>query len=181
MWRTAQKLQNCPRDDTLTFPAAYRDWIESVYSEDAWGTEPAEIEAGFEKYQDVLLEKRGLARQMLRWADDVALPDNDDDIRAVTRDGEFNLGVVPYLETLAGKQLLDGSVYEPLTEWQQAEALAMNTVSVPQSWGKFLPKPDDEQRIWLAMQQDQDSWKDCSKEVWFTYHPVWGMEKESST
>jgi len=178
MWRTAQKLQNCP-DSTLIFPAAYRGWIEPVYSEEAWGAEPTEVEVGYEKFQDELFKKRGLARQMLKWADDAALYDTDEKIHAITRDGEFNLSVVPNLETSGGKQLLDGSVFESLTEWQQAEALAMNTVGVPQSWGKFLPKPDDEQRIWLAMQQDGDAWKVCNKEVWLTYHPIWGMEKSA--
>ncbi|HMT92536.1 CRISPR-associated helicase/endonuclease Cas3 [uncultured Thiothrix sp.] len=178
MWRTAQKLQTCP-DQIIAFPAAYRDWIEPVYNEDAWGSEPEAVEAGFALFEEKLAEKRILARQMLKWAKDVALHDTDEQIRAVTRDGEFNLSVIPYLQTASSKQLLDSSILESLNEWQQAEALAMNTVGVPKSWGKLLPKSDEEGRIWLAMQRDGECWKASSKDIWFTYHPVWGMEKSA--
>ncbi|MEN9501640.1 MAG: hypothetical protein RI964_925 [Pseudomonadota bacterium] len=176
MWRTAQKLQTCP-DQIIDFPAAYRDWIEPVYSEEAWGTEPEVIETGFALFEEKLVEKRILARQMLKWAKDVALMDDDENVRAVTRDGEFNLSIIPYLDTARGKQLLDSSILDSLSEWQQAEALAMNTVGVPKSWGKLLPEKDKEGRVWLAMQQDGEFWKACSKDIWFAYHPVWGMEK----
>lgn len=178
MWRTAQRLQKC-LNNIIKFPDAYRDWIEDVYAEEAWGTEPVEVESGFVEFENKLVQKRGLARQMLSWAKDAALNDSDEKIRAVTRDGEFSLTVVPYLDIQAGKQLLDASMFETLSEWQRAEAMAMNTVGVPKSWGKFLPKPDDEQRIWLAMQQAGEFWKTRNKEICFTYHPVWGMEKSA--
>ncbi|CAG0904889.1 unnamed protein product, partial [Cyprideis torosa] len=163
MWRTAQKLQTCP-DQIIDFPAAYRDWIEPVYSEEAWGTEPEAVETGFTLFEEKLAEKRILARQMLKWSEDVALMDDDENVRAVTRDGEFNVSVIPYLDTARGKQLLDSSILDSLSEWQQAEALAMNTVGVPKSWGKLLPEKDKEGRVWLAMQQGDgmnlltDSW-----------------------
>lgn len=176
MWRTAQKLQTCP-DQIIDFPAAYRDWIEPVYSEEAWGIEPEEVEAGYAKFEKDKDGKVCAARQMLNWAKDVALMDDDENVRAVTRDGEFNVSVIPYLETARGKQLLDSSILDSLSEWQQAEALAMNIVGVPKSWGKLLPEKDKEGRVWLAMQQGGEFWKACSKEIWFTYHPVWGMEK----
>lgn len=176
MWRTAQKLQTCP-DQIIEFPAAYRDWIESVYSDVLWGNEPLEIEAGYEKFKDELLIKRSKAREMLKWAEDVALMDDDDKVRAVTRDGEFNISVIPYLATAHGKQLLNSMILDSLSEWEQAEALAMNTVGVPNTWGKLLPEKDKKGRIWLAMQKEGECWKACSKDIWFTYHPVWGMEK----
>lgn len=176
MWRTAQKLQTCP-DQIIEFPAAYRDWIERVYSEEAWGIEPEEVEAGYAKFEKDKDGKVCAARQMLKWTKDVALMDDDEDVRAVTRDGEFNISVIPYLDTARGKQLLDSSILDSLSEWQQAEALAMNTVGVPNTWKKLLPEKDKEGRVWLAMQQDGECWRACSKDCWFTYHPVWGMEK----
>jgi CRISPR-associated endonuclease/helicase Cas3 len=176
LWRTAQNLQNCP-GVTLIFPEAYRDWIEHVYSEDPWGIEPAEIESGFAEFENRLIEKRGMARQMLKWAEDAALQDSDEKIRAVTRDGEFNLTVVPFLETTSGKPLLDTTLFENISEWQQAEALAMNSVGVPISWGKFLPEADKEGRIWLAMQENGEQWNVQVKDIGLTYHPEWGMEK----
>lgn len=176
MWRTAQKLQTCP-DQIIAFPAAYRDWIEPVYSEELWGYEPKEVEKGYAGFEKERGSKVCAARQMLKWAKDVALHDTDEQIRAVTRDGEFNLSVTPYLQTASGKQLLDSSILESLSEWQQAEALAMNTVGVPKSWGKFLPKPDEEGRIWLAMQRDGEGWRVNCEDVVLSYHPTWGMEK----
>jgi CRISPR-associated endonuclease/helicase Cas3 len=176
LWRTAHKLQNCP-GATLIFPEAYRDWIEHVYSEDPWGIEPADIESGFAEFENRLIEKRGMARQMLKWAEDAALQDSDEKVRAVTRDGEFNLTVVPFLETTSGKQLWDTTLFESVSEWQQAEALAMNSVGVPKSWGKFLLEADKEGRIWLAMQENGEQWSVQSKDIELTYHPVWGMEK----
>lgn len=176
MWRTAQKLQDCA-ESMLVFPSAYRNWIEKIYATDAWGSEPEEVETGFAEFENTLCNKRCLARQMLKWTGDAALQDSDEKIRAVTRDGEFNLTLVPYLETPNGKQLLDGSLADSQTDWQQAETLIINAVGVPKSWGKYLPATDDEGRIWLVMQQNGEYWKTRCKDVWFTYHPVWGMEK----
>ena len=178
MWRTSQKLQHCP-NNKLKFPHAYRDWIEDIYAEDAWGTEPEEIEAGYAEFENTIFNKRTLAGQMLKWANNKALQDSDEKIRAVTRDGEFNLAVVPYLQTSSGKLLLDGSVFEAKAERQQLEALAMNTVGVPKSWGKYLPAADDEERIWLAMQADGAFWEAQCKDMIISYHPELGMEKKA--
>ena len=176
MWRTAHKLQTCP-DQIINFPAAYRDWIEPIYGEESRGNEPPEIETGYEKFKDELLIKRSKARDMLKWADAAPFPDIEENVRAVTRDGQFNVSVIPYLVTDRGKQLLDSSILDSLSEWQQAEALAMNTVGVPKTWEKLLPEKDKKGRVWLAMRQDSEFWKARSKDVWFTYHSVWGMEK----
>lgn len=176
MWRTAQKLQSSP-EPIINFPAAYRDWIEPVYRAELWGDEPAEVEAGFALFEEELAKKRIMARQMLNWAKDVALMDDDENVRAVTRDGEFNVSVIPYLDTARGKQLLDSSILDSLNEWQQAEALAMNAVGVPNSWRKLLPEKDKEGRVWLAMQKDGEYWRVRCKEAVLSYHPKWGMEK----
>ena len=176
MWRTAQKLQTCP-DPIIEFPAAYRDWIEPIYSDERWGTEPKEIEAGYAKFKKERDGKVCAARQMLKWSEDVALMDDDEKVRAVTRDGEFNVSVIPYLDTARGKQLLDSSILDSLREWQQAEALAMNTVGVPKTWEKLLPEKDKKGRVWLAMRQDGESWWSNYKNVVLSYHPTWGMEK----
>ncbi len=176
MWRTAQKLQACS-DQVIAFPAAYRDWIESVYSEKAWGTEPEDVETSYADFEKKRGSKVYAAKQMLKWTEDVALMDDDDKVRAVTRDTEFSLSVIPYLQTASGKQLLDTKILDSLGEWQQAEALAMNAVGVPKSWHKFLPKADKDGRIWLAMQRDGDCWKVNCEDVVLSYHPIWGMEK----
>ena len=182
MWRTAQKLRGCT-ENAIAFPDAYRDWIEPIYQEVAWGNEPAEIEAGFDKFEIDMSISRSLAREMLKWAKDAALNDNDEKVRAVTRDGEFNLSVVPFLQTLRGKRLLNGDTYEMLDEWQQAEALSMSAVGVPKSWGnkrnKLLPVADEQGYIWLAMQDDGDIWRITRNNTELSYHPEWGMEKST--
>lgn len=175
LWRTAQKLQALA-NRPLVFPGAYRDWIESIYSEEPWGSEPADVEAGYAEFENKVFNKRSMAGQMLRWANDWAMLDGDENIRAVTRDGEFNLTVIPFRDSMNGKQLLDGSLFENQTEWQQAESLTMNSVGVPKSWGKYLPEMKDGQ-IWLAMEKKGDRWSVSAKNMEFSYHPIWGMEK----
>lgn len=180
MWRTAQKLRDCI-EQVIEFPKAYREWIESIYQHDAWGNEPQEIDTSFERFEDEVGNKRLSARQMLKWAEDVALNDSHEKIRAVTRDSEFNLSVVPYLETVQGRQLLNGTTFELLDEWQQAEALSMNSVGVPNSWGngwkKFLPEQNEDDYIWLSMKQNGEIWCVTCNGVDLSYHPEWGMEK----
>ncbi len=176
MWRTAHKLRQC-KEQMIEFPSAYREWIEPVYQDEAWGNEPEEIEAVFRKYEEELQGKHSLAKQMLKWAENAALNDSDEKIRAVTRDGEFSLGVVPYLEDPKGRQLLDLQVLEELDEWQQAETLALNTVYVPHSWKRLLPEADQEGRIWLAMQRNAEYWETGQSNPCIRYHPELGMEK----
>lgn len=182
MWRTAAKLRDF-QEKTIAFPEAYRGWINPIYQEEAWGDEPAEVEAGFEKHQDKLLEKRSYARQMLKWAEDAAINDSDDKVRAVTRDDEFNLSLVPYLNTANGKRLLNGDIFDKLDEWQQAEALAMSAVGVPQSWGgkgnRLQPEADKQGYIWLEMDEDGEYWRTEINNMELSYHPEWGMEKSA--
>ncbi|MEN8205524.1 MAG: CRISPR-associated helicase/endonuclease Cas3 [Pseudomonadota bacterium] len=180
MWRTARKLHDCP-EQVIKFPVAYREWIETVYQNEAWGNEPAEVEDGFSKFEDKTWKKRVAARQMLKWADDASLNDSDEKIRAVTRDGEFSLSVVPCLETPEGMLLLSGVIFESLDEWRQAEALSMSTVGAPNSWGKgrtgFLPEQDENGYIWLAMQTDGDYLRVTRNDIELSYHPYWGLER----
>ena len=179
MWRTEQKLQTC-FEQIIDFPAAYRDWIEPVYSEEAWGTEPAEIETGYEKFEKDRDAKKYTASQMLKWAKDADFPDLEENIRAVTRDGQFHVSVIPYLVTDRGKQLLDSKILDSLSEWEKAEALAINTVGVPNTWENLLPEKDKEGRVgrvWLAMQQDGECWRVNCQGVVLSYHSEWGMEK----
>ena len=179
MWRTAFKLRVC-EEKIIEFPKAYREWIESIYQETPWGNEPEDIEMGFHEFEEKLDGKRFSAKQILNWTNNVALSDSDEKIRAVTRDDEFNLSIIPCLETSDGKQLLDSQVLEHLGQWQRTEALAMNTVNVPYTWKRYLPDPDDEERIWLTMQPDDELWQIEGNGMCFSYHPEWGMRKNSN-
>jgi len=83
MWRTAFKLCEL-KEKIIKFPAAYREWIETVYRENPWGNEPEEIEDNFRKFEEDQHIKQGLAKQMLSWANNAALNDSDERIRAVS-------------------------------------------------------------------------------------------------
>jgi len=64
--------------------------------------------------------------------------DTDENVLAVTRDGEMNLTVVPFCNTQQGRMLMDGRIIEMLDEYQQLEALSLNSVGVPKSWSYYL-------------------------------------------
>ncbi len=177
LWRTATKLLSAP-DGRIVFPDVYRTWIEAVYKKDVWGNEPEVVEKGYEKFKFEIEEiQRYKARYMV---DTAANPfaDTDEKVMAVTRDGEMNRAIVPYCQTFQGKVLMDGTVLESLDEYRRLEALSLNGVGVPKSWGYYLEKPDDEGRFWLEMEQDGEYYTGRSKGVTFRYHKDIGMEKE---
>ncbi|MCD8521895.1 MAG: CRISPR-associated helicase/endonuclease Cas3 [Saccharospirillaceae bacterium] len=149
MWRTQKKIEE-QGTSPLQFPAAYRHWIESIYRDEPDEQEPAWVTADMEKFEQDEFTSLLKAKQMVRWAKQVSLRDNDANERAVTRDGAQSLTLIPYVDTPVGKQLLDGtSIYEQLDEYRQSEALALNQVSVPESWRRWLGEPDEYQRYWL--------------------------------
>ena len=177
LWRTAEKLTTVP-DGMICFPAAYRIWIESVYLEKPWGNEPEEVEKGYEKFKDEIEKiKRYKARYMV---DSAMNPfnDTDENILAVTRDGEMNLTVVPFCNTQQGRMLMDGRIVETMDEYQQLEALSLNSVGVPKSWSYYLDNLDERRRYWLELEQEGEGYRGISKGVTFRYHKDKGLEKE---
>ena len=176
LWRTAQKLSSVP-GGKIVFPAAYRGWIESVYQEKAWGSEPEWVVQGFEKFKYEIEEiKRYKARYMVDTAMN-PFADTDEKVTAVTRDGEMNLTVVPFCWTSQGLMLMDGTIYDALDEYRQLEALSLNSVGVPKSWEYHLDN-SVEGRFWLEMEQDGEGYRGSSKGVTFHYHKDIGLEKE---
>lgn len=149
MWRTQKKIE-AQGNQPLWFPAAYRHWIESIYRDEPDEQEPAWVTEGMEQFERDEFTSLLKAKQMKSWAEQVSLHDNDSNERAVTRDGAQSLTLIPYIQTSAGKQLLDGtSIYEQLDDYQRQEALALNQVGVPESWRPWLGEPDQHQRYWL--------------------------------
>lgn len=178
LWRTEKRLLSAP-DGKITFPQAYRDWIESVYQTEAWNDEPPERTAEFETFIDnVESVKKYLAKQMLERARGMTpFADTDDAVTAVTRDGEMNLNVIPFCLTPKGRMLMDGTIFDSLDEYRQLEALSLNCVGVPKTWGYWLENPVDG-RYWLAMEFDGEGFSWSSKGVNFCYHKDIGLEKE---
>lgn len=178
LWRTEQKVRNTP-EGIIVFPDAYRSWIEAVYQDDPWDEEPLEQTAAFEAFKDnIEYIKRFLAKQMLERAHGMTpFSDTEDAVTAVTRDGDMNLTVIPYYRTQQGTVLMDGVLLESLDEFGQLEALALNSVGIPKSWGYHLEDPIDG-TIWLAMEPEGNGFRGHSKGAIFRYHHDIGLEKE---
>ncbi len=178
MWRTAKKLVSAI-DGQVIFPTAYRDWIDAAYQEEPWDDEPEEITAAFDRFKDdVESVKKYLAKQMLERAKGmIPFADTDEIINAVTRDGEMNLTVIPFHRSAKGRVLMDGTVYDLLDECERLEALSLNSVGVPKSWGYWLENLD-EGRYWLEMDKDGEGFRGNSNGVIFRYHKDMGLEKE---
>ena len=143
------------------------------------GDEPEFAEQGFGKFQDKQYQQKLAADFLIRFAGN-PISDEDEKVTALTRDGEMSLSIVPYIETSNGRQLLDGPLFDQLSEWEQAEALAMNKINVPRSWGSVLPNGESDKNgmIWLLMKQEGEYWQaEGNRNTLIRYHPVWGMEK----
>ncbi|SEM66720.1 CRISPR-associated helicase, Cas3 family [Syntrophus gentianae] len=176
LWRTAMKILSASGGN-IVFPDAYRTWIEPVYRDKPWGTEPEAVEKGYEKFKYEIEEiQRYKARFMVKTAMN-PFADTDEHVMAMTRDGDMNLVVVPYCWTTKGKRLMDGTMFELLDEYSQLECLALNSVGVPKSWQRYFEE-SEEGRYWLAMEQNGDGYRGCSKGVTFHYHKDMGLEKE---
>ena len=154
LWRTQQYLENA--DKEILFPVAYREWIEPVYDEEEWGSEPDWVKTAHLKFEDEQFVSRTKARQLVNSSMNV-LADTDSYVSALTRDGEMNLTVVPfYVDEKGRKYFLDSRLLEALDESETPEAINLNSLGVPASWGRKkgrLPEMDAAGMIWLPMQK----------------------------
>ena len=178
MWRTQQKIEVLAKSP-LNFPDAYREWIEPVYKEGVLGDEPDWVIQGKEKFDDMEGIKRGLADLMLKAAKETSpFRDVESNVRAVTRDGEMSIPVIPYIDTTQGKQLLNGCLLESIAEFDQQEAQVLNRVNVPNTWEKlFLQEPDEQGVRWLSGILIDGGYKFKGKGVDFVYQKELGMRK----
>ena len=153
LWRTQQLLQKA--NNSVSFPKAYREWIESVYQLDKWADEAESVTKSFAKFEEESYASHMTAMQLVRSSMKV-LSDDDNHVAALTRDGEMSLNLLPCYQNNQGEKcLLNGVIFERLDESQRWEALSLNTVAVPASWGKYgkLEEPDQDGILWLLMEQ----------------------------
>ncbi len=181
LWRTEQLLASASAGQ-VTFPAAYREWIESAYQEKSWGTEPDLVIAGFEKFKDKTWSKTYSAKEMIRKAFEITpFSDSDENVTAVTRDDEMGLTVIPVIDSPKGRRFLDGGLLGDLDEFRRAEELALNSINVPARWSgwlKALCEIDDERRYWLTMtEQGEGCYVREGEKVAFRYHCDTGLER----
>ena len=155
LWRTHQLLKEASaKEREITFPSAYREWIEPVYQNDRWQDEPEEITASFDAYSEEAFAAKCNAKQLMN-ASMNPLSDDDSTVSVLTRDGEMSLSIVPYWASAnGGRILLSGADLNELDDSERFEAINVNTIPVPSSWGKKsgqLPEPDQDGLIWLEM------------------------------
>ncbi len=177
LWRTEQLLNKYHK---VSFPDAYRKWIEKVYQKDDWETEPESVIRSYEKFNDESYASQMTAKQLVR-SSMKALSDDDNHITVLTRDGEMSLNLVPcYLNGQGEKCLLDGKVFSQLDENERPEALNLNAVAVPANWGNHgqLGEADSDGILWLVMEPASDQRFVCQiGEYTFTYHPDTGLSR----
>ncbi|MEN8168732.1 MAG: CRISPR-associated helicase/endonuclease Cas3 [Pseudomonadota bacterium] len=172
LWRTQQLLQS---HNLITFPSAYRDWIERVYAEQPWEVEPESITKEAEQFRQSA-EGKFYGAKVLSVIRGQPLPDTEGAAGRLTRDGEMSLTVVPIMAG-RGKVLLDGQSLDEMDEGEQDEAIDMNAIGVPAGWRKWLPPEDDNGRHWVQMAEAN---KCCDEYVThdqsFTYSPDTGLQ-----
>lgn len=178
LWRTEQLLLSTGKG--IEFPQAYRSWIEKVYANDDWENEPESVCMSWEAFRVVEKGKNYWAKQLTD-PNRVPVKETDDNVRALTRDGEMSQGVVP-CKGRAGV-LWDGTEIQALNEFERREKLNLNTVNVPESWRKQGMLPDvaklgDEEIRWLVMQLGADeSWSATLGGGILSYSESFGLER----
>ncbi|MBF6649272.1 CRISPR-associated helicase/endonuclease Cas3 [Methylobacter sp. BlB1] len=159
LWRTQQCLLQAERETEarVSFPAAYRNWIESVYSEESWPDEPEWVLKSYEAYEKDRYASQMTARQLINSSMN-ELSDNDSNVAALTRDGEMSLNLIPFCNNAQGERcLLNGELIDNQDDSDRLEAINLNSVAVPKNWSHHgrLPEADKEGLIWLSMRAEE--------------------------
>lgn len=179
LWRTQQFLQQAT-ESQVSFPSAYRDWIEPVYCEEVWPDEPEWVLKSYEAYKDDCFTNKMKAFQLIK-SNMNELSDNDSNVSVLTRDGEMSLNLIPfYTDTHGKRHLLDGQLIDSLDDSNRLEAINLNSVAVPKTWGKNgkLPKADETGLIWLAMQENKNSQFISQQDnITYFYHTDTGLTR----
>ena len=182
LWRTLQLLLD--GDDMMIFPHVYRPWVEKVYQKDPWENEPENITEEYEKYENENdFVKKIKARMMVESAMN-PLDDNYANAQIMTRDGEMGVTITPVINTERGKKLLSGELLEGIPRDDRAEAVYMNSVTVLNSWWKWLEKyidKDTEFNLWFEMEENESGgWRRHFPKCNIYYSKKSGLKKEVS-
>lgn len=175
LWRTQQMLE---ATDEIAFPTAYRTWIERVYERYDWDGEPENIAFEYDKFHAEENAKFDQA-QIIANGDMNPLADSDDNVRALTRDGEMSLSLV--LIDAEGHLLGDREPITEVDEWALRERVSLNAVGVPATWKGSLPPQDEDGLVWLTMRRDEiGDWFGSGTNAGFRYSSEYGLEKEET-
>jgi len=177
LWRTQRLLE---QNTLITFPYAYRNWIEQVYDHAPWEDEPAELSAAHERYiQDC--QGKGFAARLIA-NEDTWFDDTDSNATALTRDGEMSLNLLPVSKD-NHRLFLDGKPLPQPKDFFRDEEMQMNIVPVPGSWGGYLQALESERGIILLPlhPRDRHGWQsDPVKNFTYTYDPFYGLERRKN-
>ena len=135
---------------SLYFPDAYRKMIELVYQQEPWQDEPPELAEIYEKHAQEQAASKYSA-SFIAHSHSTPLPDTDGNAATLTREGEMNISVIPFLRVKGKRFCLDGTPLDDLDEFEQLEAFNMESIGVAQNWRKYLPPVIEDQICFLEM------------------------------
>jgi CRISPR-associated endonuclease/helicase Cas3 len=138
------------KNRTLSFPHVYRELIELVYQQEPWPDESPKLAEMYEKYAQEQAASKYSA-SFLAHSHATPLPDTDGNAATLTREGEMNISVIPFLFIKDKRFCLDGAPLDDLNEFEQLEAFNMESIGVAQNWRKYLPQVAEDQICLLAM------------------------------
>jgi CRISPR-associated endonuclease/helicase Cas3 len=185
LWRTEQFLKNkeiifkSSQEDLKAY-TAYRDWIEKVYCEEAWGHEPKVIEQAYQKYLVEVDAQRMVANMMTKRKVVEIQSDESDKAGSLTRDGEMSLTVILVVENQGKLVTLEDVDLDSLEKWQYWEAISLNSVSVTKRWQDQLPKADARGLRFLPMVFEKGQWVSRLEKVTFIYCKDVGLTIEKT-
>jgi len=186
LWRTEQFLKNKEivfksNQEDLKKYTAYRDWIEKVYQEEAWGNEPEAVETAYQKYSDEIVAVQRMIANMVINRKVVELSsDESDKAGLLTRDGEMSLTVILVVQKHGKFFTLEAVDLESLEKWQYWEAISLNSVSVTKRWQDQLPKADARGLRFLPMVFEKEQWICKLEKVTFIYCKEVGLTIEKA-
>lgn len=180
LWRTEQFLRdkkivfNSNQEDLKTY-TAYRDWIEKVYCEEAWGDEPEAVETAYQRYSDEMVAAHMIAKMMFNRKVEEIKSDESDKAGSLTRDGEMSLTVIMVVKKQGRLFTLDDIDLESLEKWQYWESISVNSVSVSQRLQDQLPEADAGGLRFLSMVFEKEQWVSKQGKVTFVYCKETGL------
>ena len=134
----------------LSFPDVYRKMIELVYQQEPWQDEPGKLAEMYEKYEQEQAASKYSA-SFIAHSYSTPLPDTDGNAATLTREGEMNISVIPFLFIKRKRFCLDGAPLDDLNEFEQLEVYNIESIGVAQNWRKYLPQVTEEQICFLEM------------------------------
>ena len=173
LWRTQMLLNT---SDHITFPLAYRDWINRVYDIDDWPDEPEAIRRDHDRWWG---EQRAAAAEANQWINTPRsfFADLDKAITVKTRDGEMSLSILAMRDNGC---LYDGSELSGEPTQAHLLSLELNTIPVPASWQRSLSgcEHDETGNYCLAFSTGADGWVAATHKAQFRYSENFGLERD---